>query len=135
MKRLLVTPGRNGKWSAWLKERKISRATADRLVIRYAQAFGLINESTHEAIQPEPSEAEIGRLFAALWLRCEKTLTTDSSRYEFLRCYLYRSGLAHEWQNNGILVYEPGHEPVQASAENDGDIPLQVIVGDDGDVL
>jgi len=119
MKRILVAIGRNGKWSGWLKERGISRATADRLVIRYAQAHNLLDESAHEQIQ-EPTEVEIGRLFAALWPRMEKVLTTERSRYEFLRCFLYRSGLAYDWQDNGIMTFEPGHEPAPVATEHDG---------------
>jgi hypothetical protein len=135
MKRILVSPGRNGKWSGWLKERKISRATADRLVIRYAQAFNLLDKPLSESIKPEPTEIEIGRLFAALWPRMETLLTTDSSRYEFLRCYLYRSGLNHQWQDDGILVYEPGHEPAPASRDHDGEATLPTLAGDYGGVL
>jgi hypothetical protein len=118
MKALLVTPGRNGKWSGWLKERGISRATADRLVIRYAQAHNLLNEFARESIQ-EPSEIEIGRLFADIWGRCEKTLTTPRSRFDFLRCYLFRSGLKYDFSELGILLYEPGSEPVPAAAAHD----------------
>ncbi len=34
MKQMLARPGRSGKWSVWLKDHKIARATADRLVLK-----------------------------------------------------------------------------------------------------
>src|SRR5664279_3408750 len=37
MKAVLSKPGRNGGWSGWLKQRSIPRATADRLVTRFAK--------------------------------------------------------------------------------------------------
>jgi hypothetical protein len=89
------------------------------LVIRYAQAHNLLDESAHEQIQ-EPTEVEIGRLFAALWPRMEKVLTTERSRYEFVRCFLFRSGLTYDFTENGIITYQPGLEPAPASSENDG---------------
>jgi hypothetical protein len=134
MKRILVTPGRNGKWSGWLKEHGISRATADRLVIRYAEAHNMLTESAHEQLH-EPSESEIGKLFAALWGRMEKTLTTSRSRYEFLRCFLYRSGLTYRWDDDGIMTFEPGHEPAPAPTDHDADSAIHCLTGDDGDVL
>lgn len=110
MKAILSTPGRGGKWSKWLRERQISRASGDRWVQRYVDFFHLSSESTHEAI-PEPSEAQINALFASVWPRCEKTLTTPRSRFDFLRCFFFRSGLVYDFNERGILLYEPGFEP------------------------
>jgi hypothetical protein len=39
MKKLLAKAGRNGQWSSWLQEKRVPRATADRLVIRYQQSL------------------------------------------------------------------------------------------------
>ena len=117
MKAVLSRPGRGGGWSSWLKQRGIPRASADRMVLRFA-ATQPPGESTHESIQAEPSEVEIGKLFAALWPRCEKVLITPRSRYDFLRCFLFRSGLIHEWRDNGILIYEPGTKPTLACLEH-----------------
>jgi len=36
LKQLLARSGRNGQWSAWLRERRISRAAADGLVLQFA---------------------------------------------------------------------------------------------------
>ena len=111
VKRILVSPGRMGRWSGWLKERKISRATADRMVNRYSEAFNLLGESAHESTPPEPTEIQINKLLADVWPRLEKALTTERSRYEFMRCYLYRSGLNYDWRDDGIMIFEPGHRP------------------------
>jgi hypothetical protein len=135
MKLILAKPGRGGGWSSWLVERGISRATADRLVNRFAKSRGLYDQLSHEAVSAEPTEIQINTLFASVWPRIERRLPTPRARYDFLRCYLYRSGLAHEWQNNGILVYEPGHEAAPAPSVQDGDIPFQGLAGDDRDVL
>jgi len=37
LRRLLVQPGSDDKWYAWLRERKIKRSKADRLANRYAE--------------------------------------------------------------------------------------------------
>jgi hypothetical protein len=110
MKALLATPGRMGKWASWLRTRGIPRASADRWVQRYVEAFHLSSESPRESIQ-EPTEIQINRLFASIWERCEKVLTTERSRYDFLRCYLFRSGLKYDFSERGILLYEPGFGP------------------------
>jgi hypothetical protein len=39
MKVLLATPGRNGKWSEFLRERKIPRTSGDRLVAAYERSL------------------------------------------------------------------------------------------------
>src|ERR1039458_8984735 len=74
LKQLLARPGRNGQWSAWMKERKITRATADRLVQRYgANLPG--NQSTHEA-NSNPSEDSAEKLAKSVWLRFGKSVVT-----------------------------------------------------------
>jgi len=108
MKSLLARPGRGGNWSPWLKERGIARATADRLVLRFAKSRNLIEKPAHEQLS-EPTEAEIGKLFAAIWSRCEAKLPTAHSRYEFIRCWIVRSGLACEYQPGGILITNPAN--------------------------
>jgi hypothetical protein len=133
LKSILAKPGRNGGWSSWLAERNISRATADRLVVRFARSRGLYNRLPHEA-SPEPTELQIKALCANIWPRCEKTLTTPQSRYAFLQCFLYRSGLAHDLHEHGTFLYEPGHEPAQGSSGNDDETTSHGLAGD-GDVL
>ncbi len=111
MKKILALPGRAGKWAAWLRAKKIPRVSGDRMCARYAQAFNLIDELPHEAIHDEPTEIEIGTLLAAVWPRLERKLTTPSSRFQFLRCIAFRSGLTYDWRDAGIMIFEPGREP------------------------
>ena len=108
MKAVLATPGRNGKWTAWLKEQKIPRATADRMVARYAEAFHLNSENRiTEAIPAEPTERDICKLFATLWPRIQKTLTTPRSRFDFLKLLAGNCELQREWHEDGFVVFDP----------------------------
>jgi hypothetical protein len=108
MKSLLARPGRNGQWSSWLAQRKISRATADRLVNRFAKSINV--KLPHEAItEQEPTELEIGKLFFAIWRRCENKLSTPRSRYNFLSILISHSGLDHECRGNGVFLFDPAH--------------------------
>ncbi len=134
MKAILASPGRMGKWSKWLREHRIPRASADRWVQRYSEIFHLSSESPNESIQPEPTEIQINALFASVWPRMEKTLTTPRSRFDFLRCFLFRSGLTYRWQDDGITIFEPGREPQEPEVVT----PAQVTKSADdenGDVL
>jgi hypothetical protein len=137
MKALLASTGRSGRWSAYLRANKFSRATADRLVSQFAASKGLSPKRLNEAIQTEPTESEISKLFASLWPRCEKVLTTHRSRYAFLRCFVGHSGLAHDWQEGGILVHEttcvPSEEQAVLTSVQENELPS--IADPDGDVL
>src|ERR1039458_5031353 len=105
LKQLLARPGRNGQWSAWLKERKISRATADRLVQRYgANLPG--NESPHEA-NSNPSEDSAEKLAKSVWLRFGKTLATDEVVIDFIRRIAELSGVGHEQRAEGLVIFKP----------------------------
>jgi hypothetical protein len=50
MKILLARPGRNGKWSEFLREKKISRTSGDRLVHAYERSLHPAASRTHGAI-------------------------------------------------------------------------------------
>jgi hypothetical protein len=57
MKVLLAKPGRNGKWSEFLRERKIPRTSGDRLVNAYERSLHPAASRTHGAIPcPTPEE-------------------------------------------------------------------------------
>ena len=105
LKQLLARPGRNGQWSAWLKERKISRATADRLVQRYgANLPGY--ESPHEAIS-NPSEDTAEKLARVVWSRFRKVLSSEESVIHFIDCIADLSGVGHEQRAEGLLIFKP----------------------------
>jgi hypothetical protein len=113
LKAILSRPGRNGQWSAWLKENGIARATADRLVVRFARSIATKPNCLSESTIPEPTEVEIGRLVAAVWDKIEKKLTTPSSLYNFFCCLSGRSSLICEYRPGGILVFDPAHTTLE----------------------
>jgi hypothetical protein len=110
MKMLHAKVGGNGQWSKLLRELHVSRATADRLVNRFADSKGLLVKRLNESIS-EPSEVQLSKLAFHVWEKCEKVLTTYRSRYDFVRCLLYKSGLAYDLHERGVLLFEPGFEP------------------------
>ena len=57
-KRRLSHLGRGGGWLPWLKQNKISRSTADRLVLQHAETFDLTDELPHRTIA-EPLEGDV----------------------------------------------------------------------------
>ncbi len=56
-KQMLCRLGRSGQWSLWLRQQKISRSTADRLVAQYAESHGLADELRHRD-RTEPLEGD-----------------------------------------------------------------------------
>ena len=83
MKGLHARPGRNGQWSAWLKERKTSRATADRLVNKHERSLHPELNRPNESIT-EPTEAEIQSLLDKVAPKLRRELRTPASVYTFL---------------------------------------------------
>src|ERR1017187_5554134 len=105
LKQLLARPGRCGQWSSWLKERKISRATADRLVQRYgANLPGY--ESPQEAIS-NPSKDTAEKVAKDVWSRFGKVLTTEDSVIDFIVRIAEFAGVAHEKRAEGLLIFKP----------------------------
>jgi hypothetical protein len=113
LKQVLARPGRNGQWSAWLKERKISRATADRLVQRYgANLPGF--ESPHEAIS-NPSEDTAEKLARVVWSRFRKVLTSEESVIQFIDRIAELSGVGHEQRAEGLVIFKPAPTAAEES--------------------
>ena len=105
LKQLLARPGRCGQWSSWLKERKISRATADRLVQRYgANLPGY--EPPHEAIS-NPSEEPAEKIAKEVWLRFRKLLATGEVVIEFIDRIAELAGIGHEQRAEGLVIFKP----------------------------
>ena len=51
-----------GTWSTWLKQQKISRSTADRLVLEYAETHGLSDDFPHREGEPQEGNIWCGRI-------------------------------------------------------------------------
>lgn len=83
MKQVLARPGRNGQWSGWLKQSRISRATADRLVAKHERSLQPDSNCLTEQIT-EPSEQEMQNLFAKPAPKLRKVLRTPASVYHFI---------------------------------------------------
>jgi len=106
MKQLLARPGRNGEWSPFLKEHKIPRTTADRLVAAHERLLAPQANCTNGAVH-EPTEQDIQKFFTSVWPKLAKTLTTPESVYEFVSCIITRTIIPHEFRDEGILMFHP----------------------------
>jgi hypothetical protein len=98
MKRKLCRLGRNGGWNTWLKQQKISRSTADRLALDYAETHGLSDEFPHR--QGEPNEGNI--CIAAQ--RTVNMLRSPVSRMTYVKVLADLFGLKVEWEGEGARL-------------------------------
>lgn len=107
MKEVLAKPGRSGQWSSWLKERKIPRATADRLVTNYERSLNPDGNRLIEAIT-EPTEADIQKLFAKTFPKLRRVLRTPQSVYRFVDLLTLSSdGTRRLVTDEGIWILKP----------------------------
>lgn len=106
MKQLLCGVGRAGQWRGWLRERKIPRSTADRLVLRHAEMLGSSNEENmlSGAISKSPKDS-VEKIAKDVWRRSEKLLTTPESLLQFIDKFAEISGIAHEWRAEGLMIF------------------------------
>jgi hypothetical protein len=131
-KQMLCRLGRGGQWSLWLRQQKISRSTADRLVSQYAESHGLAGELKHRDIT-EPLEGNVCLAAIRVFKRLKNMLSSPRSRMIFIRCLADRFGL-------GVELGEDGSTHVSLSPpSSDGDIsdrvPNVIQVLDDGSVV
>lgn len=114
MKGLLAKPGRSGGWSAWLKERRIPRATADRLVAKHELSLNPDGNCLTEQLS-EPTEQEIQILFDKIAPKLRKALPTKASAYKFIDMLTASfERVDRRDTEEGILVLKPAahSEPV-----------------------
>jgi hypothetical protein len=126
MKSLLARPGRGGEWRGWLRERRIPRSTADRLVARYAETLGIENGNAPTGAIPDPPEDSAERLARSVWQRFRKILATDDSVFRFIGCMAEISGVGHEQRAEGLVIFNPvpkAADEVLASAPETGAAP------------
>jgi hypothetical protein len=129
MKELLARPGRNGQWSAWLKERAIPRATADRLVLKYERTLHQNANCLTESIS-EPTEEEIQKVFFKVLPKLRRVLRTPQGLYRFVDLLtLSFDGTGRRVTEEGILVVKPVRltEPVESSGTESVVEPLSPI--------
>jgi hypothetical protein len=132
MKRKLSKLGRDGGWSQWLKQRRIPRATADRLVLEHAEFFWLADELPHRE-RNEPLEGNVSQAAYRTSDRLENVLTSPKSRMMFVRCLADLLGLDVEFgEANSVRLTIP--PPVDESDITDF-APNIIHVSDDGKVV
>jgi hypothetical protein len=116
MKELLARPGRNGQWSAWLKERAIPRATADRLALKYERSLHPHANCLTESIS-EPTEDEIEKLCAKVFPKLRRVLRTPQSQFRFVELLTsVYDGIDRRVTNDGIIVVKPVQQTVAAES-------------------
>ncbi|PYV52240.1 MAG: hypothetical protein DMG98_24510 [Acidobacteria bacterium] len=111
MKQVLAQPGRLGKWSGWLKEKGIPRATADRLVTKYERSLSPDPNCLTESIS-EPTEAEIQSLLDKIAPKLRRVLRTPASAYRLLELLVSALTLDRKDTEEGFVVLRPAQESV-----------------------
>ena len=106
MKHKLCRLGRRGGWSAWLKERRISRSSADRLVLEHAEFHGLTGELLHRDIA-EPHDGNISQAAHRTADRLDNLLKSPKSRMTYVKVLADIFGLTVEWEGEGVRLTIP----------------------------
>lgn len=101
-KQMLCRLGRGGQWSLWLRQQRISRSTADRLVAQYAESHGLAGELKHRDVA-EPIEGNVCLAAIRVFKRLKNMLCTPLSRMIFIRCLAYKFQLEAEMGADGSV--------------------------------
>jgi hypothetical protein len=128
----LCKQGRNGRWCAWLRQQKIPRSTADRLVLQHAEFFDLTDELTHR----ESAEASDGNISQAAYRtsdRLENLLRTPHSRMKFVRCLGDLLGLDVQYRDGDSAHF--AIRPVVNEADSKDVAPNIIQITDDGKVV
>ncbi len=131
-KKKLSRQGRSGGWSRWLKAHKISRATADRLVLEHVEFFGLQHELPHRE-RDEPLDGNVSVAACRTSERVEQKLKTPWSRMVFLRCLADRFGLRADLDLDGSVRLSLS--PPVSEEEIDYRVPNVIQMADDGSVV
>jgi ribosomal protein L17 len=119
LKQVLAKPGRDGRWSSFLKEHSIPRATADRLVVRHQRSLDPDANRLNEAIS-EPTAEQVEKLFNSVWPRLRRVLVTPGSIYQFVLAVASASNNpCFEVREEGILARKPGTESANSSPRID----------------
>lgn len=106
MKQILARPGCSGKWSSWLKDHKIARSTADRLVAKHERSLNPDPNCLTGSIS-EPTEAEIKCLLDKVAPKLRRVLRTPQSVYRFVGLLTSSLALDHKESEQGFIVLKP----------------------------
>ena len=131
-KQMLSRIGRNGQWSLWLRQFRISRSTADRLVGQYAESHGLAGELRHREII-EPFEGNVCIAAIRTCKRLKNMLSTPRSRMMFINSLANRFGLGVDFVGDGYVHLSLSLPSSEEDCSNRVPNVLQVL--DDGTVV
>jgi hypothetical protein len=128
MKQILARPGRGGEWSGWLRERRIPRATADRLVTKYERSLNPDENRLTESIS-EPTEEEIQTLLDRMLPKLRKALPTKTSVYKFIELLASLSVLERWETEEGFFLVKPSaHIAIEQSVSEKTQVePVPVV--------
>jgi hypothetical protein len=131
MKQKLSRIGCTGQWSSWLRQERIARSTADRLVAQYAESHGLTDDLRHREIA-EPLEGNVCLAAQRTCKRLKNMLSTSRSRIMFLSCLADLLGLVVDINEDGsVRLSMP---PTVKAEEIDYRVPNVIQVLDDGTI-
>lgn len=131
MKCRLSRVGRSGRWLAWLKQNKIERSCADRLVLEFAESIGRRYELPSRYI-PEPLLGDIGLAAHRASERVQKKLTSTWSKMQFLSCLANLLDLTVDWNGNSVQLGPPA--PCDLSEAEICRVPSVIEVLEDGTI-
>jgi hypothetical protein len=127
MKVLLASPGRGGKWSKFLSEQRIARASAD----RYSKCYEVtlnppLEIASSEAIQDSSSEETARKVLQSVWPKLRDVLTDQETAYKFLCALVQRCDTLHaEITESGIEIRKPStinSQPTSSALEARNDL-------------
>jgi hypothetical protein len=118
-KKLLVSPGRDGQWSGFLREHEIPRATADRLAQRHLQSLNPGDANLPTEATSQSTEEDVRKLFASVWPKLRRTIRTQQSLLQFIDL-LASQFESSEATDREILVLAPPATTI-CSVSSDGD--------------
>ena len=131
MKQKLSRLGRNGQWSLWLRQQKISRSTADRLVTQYAESYGLSDELRHREII-EPLEGNVCTAAHRVFKRLKNMLKTPRSRMIFIRVLAGLFDLDVDWEGGADSVRLSIPPPIDEDSPQSYIVPPTIEMQPDG---
>lgn len=106
MKRKLSKPGRDGEWSAWLKQHNIMRNTADRVILDFKEFFGL-NDAQPNRDSAEPKMEKVCKAAYRISDGLENMLHTPESKMMFVRCLADFFQLKVDFEGDSIRLSIP----------------------------
>jgi hypothetical protein len=115
MKALLAQTGRAGRWAGYLREQRIPRATADRLVQRHEEVHPPVSEKRlGEALSVEQ---EIAAFFQTIRPRLLKVLTTQEAAFNFACEMLWLPVVDGDVTDEAVHIYRPAKHGSREAAD------------------